>query len=111
MLIQVTVLANVIREKKCHLLVDLWDASFESLSLPIYCNAYLPVIEVYPEEITIQFCFINFPYNRTITLRNHSDVSAYYCIVPQQVSINFKSKYKINSKLLTYYNYCLLHDL
>lgn len=70
-----------------HLEMDMWDSESGTVSCPIKFHSVIPTLLTEPESITIPFCFINFPYTRSITLRNVSKVSGFFYIVPLDVSM------------------------
>jgi hypothetical protein len=81
----VTYIANVVRSKSTFIKVDMWDSDSDPITLPIEFCGTVTFLAIRPAEITVQFCFINFPYCHTISVENKSDLDGYFCIMPQRV--------------------------
>ena len=65
--------------------MNMWDSETGSVTCPITYRCVIATIKVLPESINIPFCFVNFPYTRTLALTNVSKVSGFFYIVPLDV--------------------------
>lgn len=64
----------------------MWRTDKYIISLPIKYKACVPNILCVPSEINIRFCFVTYPYNRTIVLHNDSSIPGFFQVLPQQQS-------------------------
>ncbi|KAI4504415.1 hypothetical protein M0802_000886 [Mischocyttarus mexicanus] len=85
--------ANIIRVERSFVRVDMWNSESDPLMLPISFCGSTAILSIKPSEISIRFCFINFPYTRTFDIENNSDMDSYFYLVPQSVSDNNTSIY------------------
>ncbi|KAK1122967.1 hypothetical protein K0M31_008605 [Melipona bicolor] len=84
--LQIIYTANIARVGQTVIQVDMWDSDSDPVTLPvIFCGA-VPSLSIVPREITLRFCFVNFPYLRSFTVENNSDLDGYFYLMPQQVS-------------------------
>ncbi|KAK9306551.1 hypothetical protein QLX08_002752 [Tetragonisca angustula] len=84
--IKIIYTANIARVGQTVVQVDMWDSHSDPVTLPvIFCGA-VPSLSIVPREITLRFCFINFPYLRSFIMENNSDLDGYFYLMPQQVS-------------------------
>ncbi|EFN63971.1 Hydrocephalus-inducing protein [Camponotus floridanus] len=94
--LKVTYTANIVRSGCSNIRVDMWDSDSDPVILPIsFCGA-IPSLSIKPIEISIRFSFINFPYARSITVENNSDLDGYFYIVPQPISENIPIVYSLS---------------
>ncbi|XP_039275805.1 hydrocephalus-inducing protein-like [Nilaparvata lugens] len=70
----------------------------ETSSVKLSANAISPMIVVLPEVIKSPFCFINYEYRQTLTLRNISSAPGYFHIMPQVVSASTGLSYHISEE-------------
>ncbi|KAK2576816.1 hypothetical protein KPH14_005450 [Odynerus spinipes] len=89
--IRITYTANIARSERSFLRVDMWNSESDPVMLPISFCGSVASLSIQPPEISIRFCFINFPYTRTFNIDNDSDLDGYFYIVPQSVSDNSSS--------------------
>ncbi|XP_035733008.1 hydrocephalus-inducing protein homolog [Vespa mandarinia] len=85
--------ANINRIEHSFLRVDMWNSQSDPLMLPISFCGSIATLSIKPPEISIRFCFINYPYTRTFDIKNDSDFDSYFYIMPQSVSDNKTSIY------------------
>jgi hypothetical protein len=52
-------------------------------TLPITANCVVPDLETEVPEIVFTDCYLHFPYQAEFLVKNRTDMSACYCIVPQ----------------------------
>lgn len=84
--LQIIYTANIARVGQTVVQVDMWDSDSDPVTLPvIFCGA-VPSLSIVPREITLRFCFVNFPYLRPFAVENNSDLDGYFYLMPQQVS-------------------------
>lgn len=84
---QIAYTANVARSGGSIIRVDIWDSDSDPVTLPVKFRGVVPTVSIKPTEITIRFCFINFPYSRTVIIENNSNLDGYFYIIPQPVII------------------------
>ncbi|KAG7200298.1 hypothetical protein KM043_017763 [Ampulex compressa] len=84
--IKITYTANIRRSGRSIVRVDMWDSDSDPVTLPITFCGDVASLLMKPAEIAIRFCFINFPYSRSVTIENRSDLDGYFYLVPQPVS-------------------------
>ncbi|RLU21574.1 hypothetical protein DMN91_005947 [Ooceraea biroi] len=94
--LNVTYTANVARCGRSIIRVDMWDSDSDPVILPIWFCGVIPSLSINPAEISIRFCFINFPYSRSINVGNKSDLDGYFCIIPQMVSEDMPVIYSLS---------------
>lgn len=68
------------RSNTLQLFVTMWNTY--KINIKLKYTAEVPVLDFNPSEIAIRFCFISYPYNRTITISNKSDLPGYFYIIP-----------------------------
>lgn len=83
--------------------VDMWDTDANRVTLPMKFCGRIASLSIEPEEISIRFCFIHFPYSRTITIKNNSDLDGYFYILPQQVMMQMYIRIQKIKKLSNYF--------
>ncbi|XP_024941383.1 hydrocephalus-inducing protein-like [Cephus cinctus] len=87
---------NIVKYGQTAIQVDMWDSDSDPVMLPITFHGKVATLVVTPAEITIRFCFINFPYTRTITIGNTSDVEGYFYIIPQSLGVSTTMLYSLS---------------
>ncbi|XP_031774581.1 hydrocephalus-inducing protein homolog [Apis florea] len=86
MRIKVIYTANIARVGHTAIQVDMWDSGSHPILLPItFCGKVAP-LTIVPSDITVRFCFLNYPYSRSIDVLNNSDIDGYFYFIPQQVT-------------------------
>ena len=79
--------ANIARVGHTMIQVDMWDSGSHPVLLPItFCGKVTP-LTIVPQDITVRFCFLNYPYSRSIDITNNSDIDGYFYFIQQQVTI------------------------
>lgn len=68
------------RNNAVQLVVTMWD--YYKISIKLKYVADVPILDFCPSEISIRFCFVSYPYNRTITIKNKTDLPGYFYIIP-----------------------------
>lgn len=95
-----TYTANIVRNGRLNIRVDMWDSDSDPVILPIsFCGA-IPSLSIKPTEISIRFSFINFPYARSINVENNSDLDGYFYIIPQAVIVKLILEDKLSNSTL-----------
>lgn len=82
---QMTFTPNLIRQRTMQLRVLMWDSNDYIVDLEIKFNADVPKLECFPKEINIKFCFMTYPYWRTINLKNMTHLPGYFYVIPSGV--------------------------
>ncbi|XP_026298746.1 hydrocephalus-inducing protein homolog [Apis mellifera] len=86
MRIKVIYTANIARVGHTMIQVDMWDSGSHPVLLPItFCGKVTP-LTIVPQDITVRFCFLNYPYSRSIDITNNSDIDGYFYFIQQQVT-------------------------
>ncbi|XP_031371217.1 hydrocephalus-inducing protein homolog [Apis dorsata] len=78
--------ANIARIGHTMIQVDMWDSGSHPVLLPITFSGKVSPLTIVPQDITVRFCFLNYPYSRTIDVTNNSDIDGYFYFIPQQVT-------------------------
>ncbi|CAG2065741.1 unnamed protein product [Timema podura] len=78
--VKLTLVPNLPRMWSTAIVVDMWEASCESVKLPLKYHSMVPRIICHPEEISIRFCFINHPYTRKLMLENCSNIDGFFLL-------------------------------
>lgn len=86
--------------------VDMWDSEPKPLLLPMKYYGKVASLIANPDEVIIRFCFLNFPYARTLSIENTSDVEGYFYLVPQDVGIFIIHIF--NRPFTSFFNYSTL---
>ncbi|XP_043789801.1 hydrocephalus-inducing protein homolog [Apis laboriosa] len=86
MRIKVIYTANIARIGHTMIQVDMWDSGSHPVLLPITFKGKVSPLTIVPQDITVRFCFLNYPYSRTIDVTNNSDIDGYFYFIPQQVT-------------------------
>nr|XP_034173204.1 hydrocephalus-inducing protein homolog isoform X3 [Osmia lignaria] len=84
--IKITYIANIARAGHTIIQVDMKDSDLDPLQLPVKFYGRVASLLIVPSDIVFRFCFINFPYSRSFTVKNTSDLDGYFYILPQQVT-------------------------
>lgn len=74
--IEITLTPNIIRIKRLELIVEVFESKHCRTIIPVSHIAVIPEIVSIPAEIHIRFCFINYPANRTMKIKNISALPA-----------------------------------
>ncbi|KAM3920677.1 hydrocephalus-inducing protein homolog [Leptodactylus fuscus] len=82
--IEVTLCSNSLKTYELALVVDVDGIGEEVLALPITARCEVPPLFVENIAITYNRCFLQFPYERTVTLHNPSNLKGYYIFLPQE---------------------------
>lgn len=83
---QVIYTANIARVGHTMIQVDMWDSGSHPVLLPItFCGKVTP-LTIVPQDITVRFCFLNYPYSRSIDITNNSDIDGYFYFIQEQVN-------------------------
>ncbi|OCT82470.1 hypothetical protein XELAEV_18025000mg [Xenopus laevis] len=82
--IQVTICSNQVKRYEMALVVDVDGIGDEVLALPITARCVVPTVCL--EDSTLKFsrCFLHYPYEKTMTLKNLSNLPACYGLEPQE---------------------------
>ncbi|KAG5865676.1 hypothetical protein JTB14_020627 [Gonioctena quinquepunctata] len=80
--IKVALTTEAVQEVEEHLIIVMWGAHQYSTTITLKYNCVCPDIECTPSEVIINFCFLNYEYKRTITLRNTSKNHGYITYTP-----------------------------
>lgn len=62
----------------------MWKSKQHFLSMPFVYNCICPQVSCQPKDIFLKFCFVNFEYKRTITLKNETDIFGYISFTPEK---------------------------
>ncbi|XP_067203900.1 hydrocephalus-inducing protein-like [Linepithema humile] len=95
--LKVTYIANVVRSGQSTIRIDMWDSDSDPVILPVSFCGVIPSLSIKPTEISIRFSFINFPYARSINIKNNTDLDGYFYIIPQKISENMPVVYSLSS--------------
>ncbi|XP_056381391.1 hydrocephalus-inducing protein homolog isoform X5 [Hyla sarda] len=82
--IEVTLCSNSLKKYELALVVDVDGIGEEVLALPITARCVVPPLFIENIAITYNRCFLQFPYERTITLHNPSNLRGCYTFLPQE---------------------------
>uniref|UniRef100_W5LN16 HYDIN axonemal central pair apparatus protein n=1 Tax=Astyanax mexicanus TaxID=7994 RepID=W5LN16_ASTMX len=87
--IQVTFCSNTVQEYSMSLVVDVEGVGEEVLALPIKARCLVPEVHLERRLLEFQNCFMNYPYQKSVTLINVSDLPAYHvCLCVQEYEEN-----------------------
>ncbi|XP_071973078.1 hydrocephalus-inducing protein homolog isoform X2 [Engystomops pustulosus] len=81
--IEVTLCSNTLKSYELALVVDVEGVGEEVLALPITARCDVPPLFVENIAVTYNRCFLQFPYERTVTLHNPSSLKGCYIFLPQ----------------------------
>lgn len=82
---------NHVRSNTVRLVVTMWNNYH--INLKILYKAQTPILDFSPLDITIRFCFISYPYKRTITIKNTSNLPGYFFLLkPESDAIQVTAK-------------------
>ncbi|XP_058802835.1 hydrocephalus-inducing protein homolog [Phymastichus coffea] len=96
--IEVRYTPNVARSGVTQLLVNACRSlCARPLVVPVSYDARRAAFEVSPAAIHVRFCFVNFPYCRTLTIANTSEAHGYFHFVPQEVSADDEVLYSLST--------------
>ncbi|XP_017761797.1 PREDICTED: hydrocephalus-inducing protein homolog [Eufriesea mexicana] len=84
--IKVIYTANIVRVGQTTIEVDMWDSDSDPVTLPVAFCGRVASLSITPPDITVRFCFVNFPYSRSFTVENHSDLDGFFYLLPQPVA-------------------------
>ncbi|XP_067007994.2 hydrocephalus-inducing protein homolog [Anabrus simplex] len=84
--VMITLIPNVVHSHEVVLKAEIRDSQSGPVLVPITYAVKFPEILCYPSDINIRFCFINYPYTRSLVLENVSLTPGFFYIVPQQVT-------------------------
>ncbi|XP_040437218.1 hydrocephalus-inducing protein-like [Falco naumanni] len=82
--IQVTLCSNTVRRYELALVLDVDGVGQEVLALPLTARCVVPPLHVLSPVLRFGRCFLKFPYERTLTLVNNSDLPGCYAVLPQE---------------------------
>ncbi|NXA41620.1 HYDIN protein, partial [Eudromia elegans] len=82
--IQVTLCSNTVKNYELALVVDVDGVGQEVLALLITARCVVPPLRVLSPVLKFGRCFLNFPYQQTVTLVNDSDLPGCYGALPQE---------------------------
>ncbi|XP_044126636.1 hydrocephalus-inducing protein homolog [Bufo gargarizans] len=82
--IEVTLCFNSLKKYELALVVDIDGIGEEVLALPITARCVVPPLFVENMAVTYNRCFLQFPYERTVTLHNPSSLQGCYVFLPQE---------------------------
>ncbi|XP_031343030.1 hydrocephalus-inducing protein-like [Photinus pyralis] len=85
---ELTLTANIVRHRSTALIIKMWDSHKHTISLPLSYAVSVPKVSCVPPEINIRFCFLNYPYHRTVILHNETPLSGYVEIDASSVSMH-----------------------
>ncbi|XP_031837907.2 hydrocephalus-inducing protein homolog [Nomia melanderi] len=80
--------ANIVRDGRTRLEVDLWDSDSDALALTIEFRGVVACLSIVPSEIVDRYCFLNHPCTKTFDVVNASDFDGFFYLPPQPVSDN-----------------------
>ncbi|XP_067853715.1 hydrocephalus-inducing protein homolog [Heptranchias perlo] len=83
--IQVTLCSNTPKKYELALVVDVENVGEEVLAIPILARCIVPNVEVVNPHIDLGRCFLKYPYQCMVNLRNTNDLPACYGVVPQDL--------------------------
>ncbi|XP_049339422.1 hydrocephalus-inducing protein homolog isoform X2 [Astyanax mexicanus] len=86
--IQVTFCSNTVQEYSMSLVVDVEGVGEEVLALPIKARCLVPEVHLERRLLEFQNCFMNYPYQKSVTLINVSDLPACYGLLEQEYEEN-----------------------
>ncbi|XP_069073573.1 hydrocephalus-inducing protein homolog [Pleurodeles waltl] len=86
--IQVTLCANYVKKYELAMVVDVEGIFDEVLALPITARCTAPSLRLETPVLRFGRCFLQYPYQQTVTLVNDSDLPGCYGILPQDPSEN-----------------------
>ncbi|XP_073420456.1 hydrocephalus-inducing protein homolog [Dendrobates tinctorius] len=81
--IEVTLCSNTVKKYELALVVDVDGIGEEVLALPVTGRCLVPPLFLENIAVTYNRCFLGFPYERTVTLRNPSGLRGCYVFLPQ----------------------------
>lgn len=102
-LFQLSLLPNLYRTKNVNLIVKIWNNEDHKICIGIKHHASVPKIIAIPNDIIIRFCFINYPANRVLQIKNESQLNCTFKIL---CLVSIALLYKI----ISYLNY-VLYDM
>lgn len=83
---QVIYTANIARVGQTTIEVDMWDSDSDPVTLPVTFCGKVASLSVTPLDITVRFCFVNFPYSRSFVVTNNSDLDGFFYLLSQPVT-------------------------
>ncbi|XP_068116429.1 hydrocephalus-inducing protein homolog [Hyperolius riggenbachi] len=93
--IEVTFCCNQVRRYELALVVDVDGIGEEVLALPITAKCVVPSLYVENPIVKFSRCFLQYPYEKTVTITNPSHLAGCYAVLPQEAdsssSILFES--------------------
>ncbi|XP_074027129.1 hydrocephalus-inducing protein homolog isoform X2 [Leptinotarsa decemlineata] len=75
---------NALETVEEDLIVVMWGARQHSTIIPLTYDCVCPVITCSPPKVMINFCFLNYEYKRTITLKNMTNIYGYITYTPSE---------------------------
>uniref|UniRef100_T1J490 Uncharacterized protein n=1 Tax=Strigamia maritima TaxID=126957 RepID=T1J490_STRMM len=85
--IEVKLIAKVVKHYKYYLIVDIQGVGKAVTSVSIFAKSEIPKLSVVDNNIIFDRCFLDYPYEQSIQLKNESEVSAVYRIKTQSASV------------------------
>ncbi|XP_078527074.1 hydrocephalus-inducing protein homolog isoform X2 [Lissotriton helveticus] len=82
--IQVTLCANHVKKYELALVVDVEGVFDEVLALPITASCTVPSLRLETPALRFGRCFLQYPYQQTVTLVNDGDLPGCYGVLPQE---------------------------
>lgn len=85
---QIQIAQSSIGAEEDTIMVYMWGDQRFYLEIPLKFEVVTPTMQCDPSEVKINFCFINFKYDRKIKLINMSKLSGKVAYTPTKVSKN-----------------------
>eukprot|EP00079_Xenopus_tropicalis_P024447 XP_012817094.1 PREDICTED: hydrocephalus-inducing protein homolog isoform X1 [Xenopus tropicalis] len=82
--IQVTICSNQVKRYELALVVDVDGIGDDVLALPITARCVVPTVCLMDSMLKFSRCFLHYPYEKTVTLKNLSNLPACYGLEPQE---------------------------
>ncbi|XP_075045519.1 hydrocephalus-inducing protein homolog [Mixophyes fleayi] len=91
--IEVTLCSNQVKKYELALVVDVDGIGDEVLALPIAARCLVPPLYVENFAVKYNRCLLQYPYERTVTLTNPSNLPGCYALVPQETDSSSRILY------------------
>ncbi|XP_072551301.1 hydrocephalus-inducing protein homolog [Salminus brasiliensis] len=86
--IQVILCSNTVQQYSLSLVVDVHGVGEEVLALPIKARCVVPEVHLENRLLEFQHCFVGYPYQRSVSLINDTDLPACYGFLDQEYEEN-----------------------